>query len=126
MAGERSAAQKAASIRNLNKARRVRLLKLTSARGGGAPLRARRARQATPKFAKTLTKVPAKHWLKGLSYRHARKTASAVYSRTGGNLAADRMWRGRLVPMAMWRKGQNPRRYDLGMMRKGRMRRIFD
>jgi hypothetical protein len=120
-----SARQAAASRLNLAKARRVRLAKLEARRGGGPLIgRGRKSRVYTPTGPKRL--AAGKGWLSRGKYGKARAVARKVYRSSGGNLTADRHWKGRLVPMAVWRTGKNATRYDLGMKRKGVMRRVFD
>jgi hypothetical protein len=55
-----------------------------------------------------------------------RRRAGVIARRVGINLAADRNWRAKLVPMSRYKKGKNARRFDLGIRRKGRLVRIFD
>ena len=85
----------------------------------------RRARIYTPKKAKTL--VRGNPWMQKGKYPAIRALARKTYRRAGGKLRRDRLYKGKLVKYAVWSKGKNPRRYDLGVgMKGGRLVRIFD
>ena len=84
----------------------------------------RRARIFTPKKAKTL--VRGNPWMQKGKYPAIRALARKTYRSKGGSLRRDRRYKSKLVKYAVWSKGKNPRRYDLGVSKKGRLVRIFD
>jgi hypothetical protein len=95
-----------------------------------------RSRRYTPRLAKTLAKYPPFMKYKSLSKKQingamrrtaaARKAGARAVLRNKINIAADRQWAARLVPVKRYIKGANARRFDLGVKVGGRMRRVFD